>query len=154
MVIFLVLLKKATYGHNICYNHKVCTKRELEVDMKYLKQFGIILLISFIGEVIHSLVPLPVPASIYGLIIILICFMTGLLKVEAVKEASKFLLEIMPLLFIPAAVGLINSWQVLRSIIIPVGVITAVSTIVVMVCAGRVTQRFMRRKKVEKEGRQ
>lgn len=123
----------------------------LEVDMKYLEQFGIILLISFIGEMIHSILPLPVPASIYGLVIILGCFMSGILKVEAIKEASRFLLEIMPLLFIPAAVGLINAWEVLRPIILPVSIITVVSTIVVMVCAGRVTQRVMRMQRKRQE---
>ncbi len=40
--------------------------------MKYIRQFTIILFISLAGEIIHLLVPLPVPASIYGLLIMLI----------------------------------------------------------------------------------
>lgn len=112
--------------------------------MKYLKQFGIILFISFLGEILHQLIPLPIPASIYGLVIILGCLISGLIRLEAVKEAASFLLEIMPVLFIPAAVGLIDSWGVLKPLVIPISVMTIISTIVVMVVAGRVTQRIIR----------
>ena len=34
--------------------------------MKYLKQLVIILLFSFLGELLQELLPLPVPAAIYG----------------------------------------------------------------------------------------
>ncbi len=119
--------------------------------MRYVKQFGIILLISFLGEVLHALLPLPVPASIYGIILLFLCLQTGLLKVSAIRETSRFLIEIMPMLFLPAAVGLIESWDVLQPVWVPYLVITAVSTFVVMVCAGRVTQRVIRRGRKGKE---
>lgn len=113
--------------------------------MRYVKQFGIILLISFLGEVLHALLPLPVPASIYGIVLLFLCLQTGLLKVSAIRETSRFLIAIMPMLFLPAAVGLIESWDVLRPVWVPYLVITVVSTFVVMVCAGRVTQGVIRR---------
>lgn len=119
--------------------------------MRYVKQFGIILLISFLGEVLHALLPLPVPASIYGIILLFLCLQTGLLKVSAVRETSRFLIEIMPMLFLPAAVGLIESWDVLQPVWVPYLVITVVSTFVVMVCAGRVTQGVIRRGRKGKE---
>ena len=75
--------------------------------MKYLKQFFIILLISLFGEIFKYMIPLPVPASIYGMVILFICLMTGIIKLEDVKEAGKFMIEIMPVMFIPAGVGLI-----------------------------------------------
>lgn len=115
--------------------------------MRYLKQFGIILFISFLGEILHQLIPLPIPASIYGLVIILGCLISGFMKLEDVKEAASFLLEIMPVLFIPAAVGLIDSWGVLRPLVIPISVMTIISTIIVMAVAGRVTQRIIRHHK-------
>ena len=119
--------------------------------MRYVKQFGIILLISFLGEVLHALLPLPVPASIYGIVLLFLCLQTGLLKVSAIRETSRFLIAIMPMLFLPAAVGLIESWDVLRPVWVPYLVITVVSTFVVMVCAGRVTQRVIRRGRKGKE---
>ncbi|MGN1456588.1 MAG: CidA/LrgA family protein [Acutalibacteraceae bacterium] len=118
--------------------------------MKFLKQFGIILLISFMGEAIKYFVPLPIPASIYGLVIMFVALKTHILKLESVNGAGKFLIEIMPLMFIPAAVGLINSWGVLQPVFIPVITITVVSTVVVMAVTGRITQAVIKiQKKVK-----
>lgn len=108
--------------------------------MKYLRQFSIILLISLIGEVLHSLIPLPVPASIYGLAILFTALASGVLSLDKVKETGYFLIEVMPLMFIPAAVGLLGAYHVLMPVLLPYAVITLVSTLLVMLVAGRVTQ--------------
>lgn len=113
--------------------------------MKYIFQFGIILAISFIGELLHYFIPAPIPSSIYGLVILFVCLMTRIIKLEWVKNAGKFLIDIMPLMFIPAAVGLMESWGVLKSSLIPVISITVVSTVLVMVVAGKVTQAVIRK---------
>lgn len=101
-------------------------------------------MISLIGEVLHLFVPLPVPASIYGLVLMLLGLKTGIVPLESVREAGFFLIDIMPLMFIPAAVGLLDSWGLLRPILIPFIAITAVSTVIVMAVTGRVTQRVIR----------
>lgn len=119
--------------------------------MKFVKQFLIIVIISFVGEVCNKLIPLPIPASIYGLVILFVALMTGVIKLEQVKETGKFLIEIMPLMFIPAAVGLLDSWKVLKPIWIPVVVITLVTTVLVMVVTGRVTQFVIRQNKKDKK---
>lgn len=119
--------------------------------MKYIKQFGIILTISFIGEVCNHLLPVPVPASIYGLVILFGGLFFGWIKLEDVKETGKFLIEIMPFMFIPAAVGLLESWGVLKPICIPVIGITLVTTIIVMAVTGRATQFVIRRGNRKKE---
>ncbi|MGN0142829.1 MAG: CidA/LrgA family protein [Roseburia sp.] len=112
--------------------------------MKYIRQFLIILLISFLGELLKSVLPLPVPASIYGLVLLFLALELKIIPLEAVKDTGKFLIEIMPLLFIPAGVELMESWHALRPICIPVIVIMVVSTVVVMAVSGRVTQAMMR----------
>ena len=119
--------------------------------MKYVKQFLIILAISLIGELLKYVLPLPIPASIYGMVILFICLKTGLVKLEDVKDAGKFLIEIMPVMFIPAAVGLLDSWSVLRPTIVPVIVITVLTTIIVMVVTGRVTQNVIRKGREKEE---
>ena len=115
--------------------------------MKYLKQFAVILTMTFLGEVLHLLLPLPVPASIYGMVLLLISLMTGIIKLEQVRETGTFLIEIMPIMFIPAGVGLLDSWRSLRPILIPVLVITVVSTIFVMGISGKVTQFVIRKER-------
>jgi len=113
--------------------------------LRYLKQFTIILTISLLGEVLHYIIPLPVPASIYGLLLMLAALLTGVVKRDSVREAGAFLVEIMPVMFIPAAVGLLEAWGVLRPVWLPVAVITVVSTVLVMGVSGLVTQFVVRR---------
>ena len=111
--------------------------------MKYVRQFWIILLISAMGETLHVLIPLPVPASVYGLVIMLIALGTHIIRLEQVKEAAEFLIEIMPVMFIPAGVGLLNAWDTLKPVLIPIIVILFASTIVVMGVSGKVTQTMI-----------
>lgn len=118
--------------------------------MRHMRQFSIIILISLVGEIIHLFVPLPVPASIYGLLIMLVGLRTKLIPLDAVEEVSTFLIEIMPLMFIPAAVGLLDSWGILRPILVPFLVISLLSTIVVMIITGKVTQFFIQSDKKRK----
>lgn len=113
--------------------------------MNYLRQFCIILFVSFLGELLHILIPLPIPASVYGLILMLLALCTGILKLAQVREAAGFLIEIMPVMFIPAAAGLLDSWSALQSIWLPVIIITVLTTIIVMAVTGRVTQYMIRR---------
>lgn len=122
--------------------------------MKYVKQFLIILLISFIGEGLNYAIPAPIPASIYGMVILFVCLCTKIIKLDDVKDTGMFLIEIMPLMFIPAGVGLMKSWGVLKPLIVPVLVITVVSLVAVMGVSGRVSQRFIANedKKGESEG--
>ncbi|MBR3538441.1 MAG: CidA/LrgA family protein [Eubacterium sp.] len=112
--------------------------------MKYLKQFLIILAISFAGETLYHLIPLPIPASIYGILILFTLLETKLLPLSAVKETGKFLIEIMPVMFIPAAVGLLESWSILKASWVSYAVITVCTTFLVMLVSGHVTQAVMR----------
>ena len=107
--------------------------------MNFLKQFSIILVISFLGEVLHALIPLPIPGSVYGLVLMLLVLCTHLLKMDQVRGAAGFLIEIMPVMFIPAAVGLLNAWGDLRPVLIPVAVAVAVVTPLVIGVTGKVT---------------
>ena len=112
--------------------------------MKYLRQFLVILAISFIGEILKYFLPLPIPASIYGMMILFIGLLTGIIPLESVKDVGKFLIEIMPVMFIPAGVGLMSSWGVLRPVFVPFAIITILTTVIVMAVTGRVTQAVIR----------
>ena len=111
--------------------------------MKYMKQFMLIALVSLAGEVLRFYIPLPVPGSIYGLVIMLFLLFSGIVKVERVKGASSFLLEIMPVMFIPPAVGIIASWSEARRMLIPLFVISTVTTLLVFFVSGRVTDALL-----------
>ena len=119
--------------------------------MKFLRQFMIILLLSFLGEVLKMFIPLPIAASVYGLVLMLLCLVTGILKTSQVKEAAFFLIEIMPVMFIPAAAGLIDSWKVLQPLLLPILVITVVITIFVMVVTGKIAQMIAQKRGIKNE---
>ncbi len=112
--------------------------------MNYLKQFLIIAVICFIGEVLHAVIPLPIPASIYGLVIMLICLITKIIPEEKVAAVSDFLIAIMPVMFIPSAVGLLGYWEEIKPILLAVVVITVAINILVFAVSGRVTQAVIR----------
>ena len=101
--------------------------------MKFVRQFMIILAISFVGELLH------------GLVLMLIGLQTGILPLNAVNEAGGFLIEIMPMLFIPAGVGLMVSWGALKPVIIPISIIIVVTTILVMAVSGRIAQFILKK---------
>lgn len=118
--------------------------------MKYVKQFLIILGISLIGEVLKYLLPLPIPASIYGMAILFFCLMTGIVKLDDVRETGKFLIEIMPMMFIPAGVGLMDSWETLQPVFFPVCMITVIAIFTVMLATGRLSQWIIRKDRISK----
>ena len=112
--------------------------------MKYLRQFGIILAVTCVGEIMKYFIPLPIPGSIYGLILMFVLLLTKVIKVEHVKETGEFLM------FIPAGVGLITSWSQLQPFLVPLLVITVVSTFVVMIVTGKVTDFLISKKEGKK----
>ncbi len=108
--------------------------------MKYIGQLVIILGVSFVGEVLNYLLPLPVPASIYGLLIMFILLCTRVIKIENVRETSSLLLVAMPILFIAPGVGVIDYWDIIKPMLLPAIIIMFVVTIIIMVATGHVTQ--------------
>lgn len=114
--------------------------------MKYVRQACIILFISFIGEILNYIIPLPIPASIYGIIILFFALLSGIIKVSDVKDVGGFLVDIMQIAFIPATVGLIQYWGIIRTAWLKYAVMIAVTTFAVMAVSGRVTELVMRRK--------
>ena len=113
--------------------------------MKFIIQFSIILFLSFIGELLSSFIPLPIPGSIYGLIILLILLCTKVIKLHHVKDVSDFLIEIMPLMFIPVTVGIMDSYKVFTHLLPEIIIAATIITAVVMGVSGVVTQFVIRR---------
>lgn len=108
--------------------------------MKLIFQFGRILLICFLAEVMATLIPLPIPASVYGLLLMLIALGLKLIKVDQVKQASSFLVGILPILFLVPAVGIMSLWSELRAFLLPCVLAAVPVTVLVMAASGLVTQ--------------
>lgn len=113
--------------------------------MKYLRQVFILIAITFAAEIIKFLVPLPVPASIYGLLLLFGLLKSGVLKLEQVETVGGFLLEIMPLLLVSPSVSFLTAADSIQAMLLPVLIMGFVGTLVVMVVTGRVAQWVIRR---------
>jgi len=119
--------------------------------MKYVKEIAIIFGITMVGELLNMWIPLPVPAGVYGLFILLGLLCSGVLKLSDVSATGSLLLDLMPLMFIPAAVGLLEKFEMIRSILVPFVVITVLSTFIVMTITGKVTEFVLHHQKREEQ---
>ena len=119
--------------------------------MRYLFQFARLLAFCFAGELLHTFLPLPIPASVYGLLLLLAALCTGIVKLEQVQEAGIFLTGIFPLLFVPAAAGVMDLWAELGKMLLPALVAIIPVTLLVFAVAGRTTQAVIRRKESNDE---
>ena len=108
--------------------------------MRYVIQLFIIICFSFVGEILHQVLPFPIPTSIYGIALLFLALELKVLKVEQIREVSTTLIISMPVMFVPPAVGLMGSWQNVKDSWAEYLLITFASTFVVMAIAGWTTQ--------------
>ena len=114
--------------------------------MKYLKQFLLIILFSFLGELCRFLIPYPIPASIYGMALLFAALSLKIVKIENIRDGSTFLTSCLPVLFVVPAVNLMDCWDRLRANWLAVSLIVVVSTLVTFGISGMVAQWFISRK--------
>lgn len=119
--------------------------------MKGIRQLTILMAITGAGELMRYLIPLAVPAGIYGLFILLFLLCSGILKLHQVEGAADFLIEVMPLFFIPAGVQLMTQWTEVKKLMIPFFIAVFGITVIVMAVTGRVSQYVLRRKEGKHE---
>lgn len=120
--------------------------------MKYFKQAFVIIVITLFAEVLSYLLPLPIPASIYGMIILFICLMTGWIRLDQVENVGEWLIAVMPAMFVVPGAGFITSWSSLQPHLLSWTVIITVTTILVMAVAGFIAQYLQTRRNAKTGG--
>lgn len=115
--------------------------------MKLLKELAIYFGITFISEIIAKLLPINIPPSIIGIVILFVLLELKVLKTEDVEMTGDYLIKIMPILFVPAGVGLIKYLDVLKFVAVPMVFVITLSTAIVMTAVGVVTQKLVEKKK-------
>ena len=115
--------------------------------MKLLKELAIYFGITFISEIIAKLLPINIPPSIIGIVILFVLLELKVLKTEDEEITGDYLIKIMPILFVPAGVGLIKYLDVLKIVAVPMVFVITLSTAVVMTAVGVVTQKLVEKKK-------
>ena len=113
--------------------------------MKYLSQFCIILGFTLAGEALQRILPLPIPASVWGLALLFLALCFGLVKLEQVKDAAGFLISVMPLMFVSPAVGIVENWNLIKGQLLPIFLLLAATTFLVFGISGCLTQLLMKK---------
>lgn len=110
--------------------------------MKYLSSFLIILGFSLAGEGLQRLIPVAIPASVYGIALLFAALCAGLVKVEQIKATGSFLSSILPILFVPPVVGILENWSLIRGSVPAIFLLSAGTTVLTFFLSGRIAQIF------------
>ena len=124
--------------------------------MKIIKQVGILFGICWISLAVEAVLPIPLPASVIGLVLLLLCLASGLIKIHHIQEKTDFLLGNMAFFFVPAGVSIIRYFDVLRSAAIPIGVICLVTTVLTFGATAwsvQLTVRLMKKRERKQTGK-
>lgn len=113
--------------------------------MKYLSQFCILLGFALLGEALQKLIPLPIPASVYGLVLLFLALCLKILKPEQVRQTGNFLTGILPVLFVAPAVGIVDHWALIRPNLLPIALLIAATTALTFGISGRLAQHFLKK---------
>ncbi len=119
--------------------------------MKYVKQLTIIVIVSFVAEMFGYFIPFPVPASVYGLVLMTVLLCTKIVKLEDVEDVADFMLSIMPFFFVAPTVSLMTSFDQIKGSVLILVAMCFVSTLVVVAVTGSVAQFIIRRRKKKEE---
>ena len=119
--------------------------------MKLIRQTLWIIFFTFVGEVLNKALPLPVPAGVYGLILMLIFLMRGIVRLDEVEAAGNFLLETMSIMFLPAAVGIMTVTKLLFPVLLPYTVIIFLSTFLVISVTGLSAELILRKTETKED---
>lgn len=111
--------------------------------MKYVKQLGLILGFSALGEVLTRLLPFPIPASVYGMALLFAALAAKWIPKEAVKGAGSFLVSVLPLLFVVPLVSLVTDLDLIAQNLLPIAIVIALPTVITFVVSGLVTQKLL-----------
>lgn len=117
------------------------------IPIKYLVQFGVILVVCFLGDFLHRALDLPIPGNVMGMLLLLFFLLTGIIKLHMIEDVSNFMLKNLSFFFVPAGVGLITCFSILQGKWTALTIISVVSTVIIAATTGITVQILMRRRR-------
>lgn len=104
-----------------------------------MKKLGVIIIqvlflhvFLFLGIMLKHIIPSPIPASMYGLLLLFLALLFHIVKLEWVEKGAGWLMAELLLFFVPSAVGIVNYQQIISLQGLEIVVLITVSTIIVM----------------------
>ena len=119
--------------------------------MKHLYPFVVILAFTFLGELCNYFLPFPIPASVYGLILLFIGLRFGLVRLEKIEDLGNTMIGLLPFLFVPPVVNLLGCWDVVRRNLLAIMGIIALSTVLIFAISGKLSQIVIDKKGADED---
>ncbi|MBI5974428.1 antiholin-like murein hydrolase modulator LrgA [Staphylococcus canis] len=119
-------------------------REKKEKTYSFLHQVLVMGIVLFISKIIESFMPIPMPASVIGLVLLFILLCTGIVKLGQVESVGTALTNNIGFLFVPAGVSVVNSLGVLSQSPFLIIALIIVSTILLLVCTGFASQLIMK----------
>ena len=121
--------------------------------MKLFREAIIIFGIYLLGVLITDITGVPIPGNVIGMVILFLLLYLKVIKVEQISTISNFFLDHLAFFFIPAGVGLISSFSVIKNIWLQLLIVCFVTTAITMICTGLVVQKIANKKEGDKDGK-
>ena len=115
--------------------------------MKILKELAIIMGILFVSHVIKEISNIPIPATVLGMIIMLLLLLSGIVKAKNIEKTANFLLDNLTFLFIPGGVGLITSFGLIKGQVIKILLVVVAATAIGIATTGLTIKLLIKYKK-------
>lgn len=143
----LLRYKRILLGKALSQAFPFVCQIERKKTMKIIKQMMIIATITFVGELLNLILPLPVPGSVYGMILLFLCLQMNIIKLSQIEETADFLIAIMPIMFISPCVSLVDSVGSIADSIPALVCICIITTITTMSVTGIVAQVIIQKRR-------
>ena len=108
-----------------------------------INEFMLILVINYVGILISTVLPFPLPGAITALLLLCSLLQFKVLKLEKIENAANFLLLNMTLFFMPPTVKIIDSYDLLEKDLVKIIIIIVISTFLTMGITGKVVQMMI-----------
>ena len=103
-----------------------------------------------LGEGIARTTHLPLPGNVIGMLLLLALLGARVVPRSSLEPAADLLLRHLPLLFVPAAVGVVRYVGLIRAELWTVATITVLTTALVLIVTGRIAAATVARGPAEK----
>ena len=120
--------------------------------LSILAELSLILSILLISQGIQIYLNLPIPATIIGMVILILMLSFKIIKLKWLENITDLLLDNLSILFIPAGVGIVNEFHLLKGYLIPVLFIISITTVIIIVTTGYTVEYFIKLKRGNDNG--
>jgi len=106
------------------------------MQMKILVQIGIVFLLVACADVLSRLLPIAIPVSVVGILLLMSCLMLKIIKTSQIEDIANFFMQNMGFFFIAAGVSILGKYELIKNILFQYSIVTLISTLLTFATTG------------------